>query len=301
MKFLKSSVLALFFCAGTLTGMAASTANTAAPQTAAAAPAAAASAATAAAQTTAEKGASSVPTDPLAGHTGKIIDKYYLTKGSTYNDVTSLLQTIDSKRTGLDEKTRPYYFRVAKDLTDKYFRRVQAYDQKTTEEIGEYLVAKDKSSVWRMDAPNEGMIYGSAEKMLKKSRLIIYPKYLALGSKGIVALQTPGNVPYTLKAKSLNEAVAKIGDDNSIIPVKTGQADILADVTVGDISESGSSRIHVVTQADLERMAYNAYIQQLYLDTYWNWGWGGPFFNDWGWHRPPPPPHRHGHRPPPRR
>ena len=135
------------------------------------------------------------------------------------------------------------------------------------------------------------------EKMMKKSRVIIYPRYLALGSKGIVALQTPGGVPYTLNAKSLNESVAKIGEDNSIIPVKTGQVDILADVTVGDIKETASRRISVVTQADLERMAYNAYLTQLYMDTYWNWG--GPFYHDWGWHRPPPP--HHGHRPPPRR
>ena len=248
---------------------------------------------------TAAKTENSVPTDPLAGHTGKIIDKYYLTKGSTYKDVTTLLQTIDSQRTGLDAKNRPYYFRVDKDLTDKYFRHVRAYDEKTTEQIGEYLVAKDKSSVWRMDAPHEGMIYGSAEKMMKKSRIIIYPRYLALGSKGIVALQTPGNVPYELTAKSLNESVAKIGEDNTIIPEKTGQVDILADVTVGDIKESASRRISVVTQADLQRMAYNAYLTQLYMDTYWNWGWGGPFYNDWGWHRPPRPPR--GHRPPPRR
>ena len=235
----------------------------------------------------------------MAGHTGKIIDKYYLTKGSTYKDVTTLLQTIDSHRTSLDAKDRPYYFRVDKDLTDKYFRRVRAYDDKTTEQIGEYLVAKDKSSVWRMDAPHEGLIYGSAEKMMKKSRVIIYPRYLALGSKGLVALQTPGGVPYTLNAKSLNESIAKIGEDNSIISVKTGQVDILADVTVGDIKETASRRISVVTQADLERMAYNAYLTQLYMDTYCNWG--GPFYNDWGWHRPPPPPPRHGHRPPPRR
>ena len=80
----------------------------------------------------------------------------------------------------------------------------------------------------------------------------------ALGSKGLVALQTPGNVPYDLTAKSLNESVAKIGEDNTIIPVKTGQVDILADVTVGDIKETASRRISVVTQADLERMAYNA-------------------------------------------
>ena len=286
-------MLAALFCTcTTLTGLAADTAKTV-PVEVAAQP----QASETATDKTAEK--ASVLTDPLAGHTGKIIDKYYLTKGSTYKDVTTLLQTIDSQRTGLDAKTRPYYFRVDKDLTDKYFRRVRAYDEKTTEQIGDYLVAKDKSSVWRMDAPHEGLIYGSAEKMMKKSRVIIYPRYLALGSKGLVALQTPGGVPYTLNAKSLNESVAKIGEDNSIIPVKTGQVDILADVTVGDIKETASRRISVVTQADLERMAYNAYLTQLYMDTYWNWG--GPFYRDWGWHRPPPPPPRHGHRPPPRR
>lgn len=286
-------MLAALFCTcTTLTGLAADTAKTV-PAEAAAQP----QAAETATDKTAEK--ASVPTDPLAGHTGKIIDKYYLTKGSTYKDVTTLLQTIDSQRTGLDAKTRPYYFRVDKDLTDKYFRRVRAYDDKTTEQIGEYLVAKDKSSVWRMDTSHEGLIYGSAEKMMKKSRIIIYPRYLALGSKGLVALQTPGNVPYDLTAKSLNESVAKIGEDNTIIPVKTGQVDILADVTVGDIKETASRRISVVTQADLERMAYNAYLTQLYMDTYWNWG--GPFHRDWGWHRPPPPPPHHGHRPPPRR
>ncbi|PAK20782.1 hypothetical protein CJO36_01050 [Megasphaera elsdenii] len=293
MKKWKQAMLAALFCTcTTLTGLAADTAKPV-PAEAAAQP----QAAETATDKTAEK--ASVPTDPLAGHTGKIIDKYYLTKGSTYKDVTTLLQTIDSHRTSLDAKDRPYYFRVDKDLTDKYFRRVRAYDDKTTEQIGEYLVAKDKSSVWRMDTSHEGLIYGSAEKMMKKSRIIIYPRYLALGSKGLVALQTPGNVPYDLTAKSLNESVAKIGEDNTIIPVKTGQVDILADVTVGDIKETASRRISVVTQADLERMAYNAYLTQLYMDTYWNWG--GPFYRDWGWHRPPPPPPRHGHRPPPRR
>ena len=289
MKIWKQAILAALFCTcTTLSGRAADEAAKTVP----AEPVAQVQAAN-----PADTAKASVPTDPLAGHTGKIIDKYYLTKGSTYKDVTTLLQTIDSHRTSLDAKDRPYYFRVDKALTDKYFRRVRAYDEKTTEQIGDYLVAKDKSSVWRMDAPHEGLIYGSAEKMMKKSRIIIYPRYLALGSKGLVALQTPGNVPYDLTAKSLNESVAKIGEDNSIIPVKTGQVDILADVTVGDIKETASRRISVVTQADLERMAYNAYLTQLYMDTYWNWG--GPFYRDWGWHRPPPP--HHGHRPPPPR
>lgn len=248
-------------------------------------------------ETAAPAAAAAVPTDPLAGHDSKLIDKYYLTKGSTYKKVTELLQTIDKNRTGLDGEKQPYYFRVDKDLTDKYFRRVRAYDEKTTAQLGDYLVAKDGSCVWRMDTGKEGLIYGSAAKMMKKSQVIIYPRYLALGSKGIVAFDSPGHVPYTLKAKSLNESIATIGENNTILPHKTGQVDILADVTVGDISDSASRRISVVTQADLSRMAQQAYLTQLYMDSYWRWGPWGPFGSR-GWYGPPPR-HHHGHRPPP--
>lgn len=50
------------------------------------------------------------------------------------------------------------------------------------------------------------------------------------------------NGGHYILSKSLNESVAKIGEDNTIIPVKTGQVDILADVTVGDIKETASRR-----------------------------------------------------------
>ena len=102
MKKWKQAMLAALFCTcTTLTGLAADTAKPD-PAEEAAQP----QAAETATDKIAEK--ASVPTDPLAGHTGKIIDKYYLTKGSTYKDVTTLLQTIDSQRSGLDAKTRPY-------------------------------------------------------------------------------------------------------------------------------------------------------------------------------------------------
>lgn len=83
MKKWKQAVLAALFCTcTTLTGLAADTAKTAPAE---------AAVQTQTAETGAEKTAekASVPTDPLAGHTGKIIDKYYLTKGSTYKDVTT--------------------------------------------------------------------------------------------------------------------------------------------------------------------------------------------------------------------
>ena len=103
MKIWKQAILAALFCTcTTLSGLATDEAAKTVP----AEPAAQVQTAN-----PADTAKASVPTDPLAGHTGKIIDKYYLTKGSTYKDVTTLLQTIDSHRTSLDAKDRPYYFR----------------------------------------------------------------------------------------------------------------------------------------------------------------------------------------------
>ena len=199
--------------------------------------------------------------DPLAGRSPEILKKYYLTSGRTYTWTTELVKSLNPALTGLDDKAAPYYLRVDKELTDKYFRHIRAYDAATHVQKGEFLVAKDKSSVWRMDGANPGMIYGSAEKLLKKSRLVAYPRYLTLGGKGFVRLSVPGNVPTALTAKSLNDSVATINADGIIEPKTTGKVDILADYTVGDQKGTVSRRIYVVTQADLQRIAYNSYLR----------------------------------------
>lgn len=262
----------------------------------------------AAASTVADKGTAvaadtRTAVDPLAGRSPELIKKYYLTSGKTYDRTTTLINSLNPALTGLDSKQSSYYLRIDKELTDNYFRHVRAYRTDTQELTGDYLVAKDQSSVWRVDGSQPGMIYGSAEKLLKKSRLIVYPRYLALGSKGVVRMQIPGNVPYTLTARSLNDTIARVTNSRVIEPVSTGKADIMADYTVGDQKGTVVREIRVVTKEDLERMAYAAYLNELYFDTMWAydpWPYGWGYYGHHHHHRPgPPPPPPRGHRPPP--
>lgn len=121
-------------------------------------------------------------TDPLRNRPLSLLKKYYLTEGNTYDEITELITSIDSKETGLDQRSS-YYIRVDKDLVDSYFRHVRAYDIHTGILKGDFYVAKDMSAVWRISKEERKLIYGSAEKMLKKSKLTIYPRYIVLGAR----------------------------------------------------------------------------------------------------------------------
>lgn len=240
--------------------------------------------------------------DPLAGANQKILEKFCLVKGRTYNKMTACLNGLDSKVTGLDAKSRPYYLRVDKELTDKFFRRVRAYDEKTKAQIGEYYVAKDQSSVWRVDGDHPGMIAGSAEKVMKKTKLLVYPRYLQMGENGVVRLRTPGDVPYTLQVKSLNENILTVDKENQLIPQKLGKTDILVEAQVGDAKDTGTAAIYVVTKEELQQLAERAYMRRVYMnrmliadELYWRSWWGAPFYHPYYYghhHRPP----RHHHK-----
>lgn len=291
------------FCLGS--GLAAAAPSGQAVQPSAAA-AAAASDAKAAPDGSQERNGTKIIRDPLADADAKVLEKFCLVKGGTYNKMTACLQGLDKSATGLDAASRPYYLRVDRELTDKFFRRVRAYDEKTRTQIGEYYIAKDLSSVWRLDGKEPGMIAGSADKVMKKTRLLVYPRYLQMGEKGVVRLHTPGEVPYTLKVKSLNENVVSVNSGNQLIPEKLGRTDILVEAQVGNVKDSGTASIFVVTKEELQQMAYRSYLRRLYLnelvmldDFYWRSWWGAPFYGPHYYgHRPPPPP-RGGHRPPP--
>lgn len=277
-----------------------------ASQAADTAPAPVTNSATPAVATAAEVKKSPAPrVDPLSGRDQKLIEKYYLTKGRVYEWTTELLKGLNPQLTGLPAKQEDYYLRLDKELTDKYFRHIRAYDAKTHEEKGDFYIAKDKSAVWRLDGEKPGMIYGSAEKMLKKSRLIVYPRYLGLGNKGFVRLDVPGNVPVEITAKSMDEAVAKVDDKGFIEPVATGKTNILVDYVIGDQKGTEARALSVVTKEDLQRLAYASYVRQLYIerlmlyDDFWDpWpSWGPYYYHRHHYHRPPPPPpHHHHHR-----
>lgn len=287
-------LLGLLLVSHPLASQAADTSPAPAAKTETAAPAAAA----------AVKKAPAPRVDPMAGRDQKLIEKYYLIKGRTYEWTTELLKGLNPQLTGLPDKQEAYYLRLDKDLTDKYFRHIRAYDAATHEEKGDFYIAKDKSSVWRLDGDKPGMIYGSAEKLLKKSRLIVYPRYLGLGNKGFVRIDVPGNVPLEVTAKSMDEAVAKVDDKLYIEPVATGKTNILVDYVIGDQKGTEARTLSVVTKEDLQRLAYASYVRQLYIerlmfyDDFWDpWpSWGPYYYHRHHYHRPPPPPPRHHHR-----
>lgn len=242
--------------------------------------------------------------DPLTGRDTSLLKKFYLLNGGTYDKTTGLINNLNPALTGLDAKQDPYYLRVNKDLTDKYFRQVRAYSTKTHELLGDYYVAKDQSSVWRLDGKDPGMIYGSAENLVKKSKLIVYPRYLVLGSQGLVRMDIPGNVPYEIDAKSLNENIARVKDNGVIEPLTTGKANILVDYVIGDQKGSAVQEISVITQQDMERLRANVYMNEVYWNTIWRYdpwpyGWGfRPYYHH---PAPPPPPRHHPMGPPPPR
>jgi DNA polymerase-3 subunit alpha (Gram-positive type) len=50
----------------------------------------------------------------------------------------------------------------------------------------------------------------TAEKLMDKVEVVVYPKKIPLGSYGIIRVHVPGMVPYDVKATSLNTKVADI-------------------------------------------------------------------------------------------
>lgn len=189
-------------------------------------------------------------------------------------------------------------------MTDKYFRHIRAYDKETQEQIGDYYVAKDGQSAWRLDGDKAGLLDGTAKKVMDKTVILVYP-YLELGETTTVRLRTPGNVPYKVTAKSLDENVARVDETNRIVPVKLGKTVLFVEAEIGDVKDTGSVNLRVVTKEELQQIAYSNYMRRLYMQRmmeqslYWDdwgpWGWGyGPRYYA---HRPPPPPPRHGHRP----
>ena len=247
--------------------------------------------------------------DPFAGVDDKWVRKYCLTKGRTYDKVTKRLREMDPQRTGLPVDKDTYYFRVDKKLTDKYFRHIRADRKSNQEQIGDYYVSKDDKSVWRLDGPDAGMLEGSAKKVLDKT-VILLPAYLLKDEEQTVRLRTPGNVPYTVRVKSLDENVVRAEDDR-VIPVRLGKADVYVEATSGDAVEGAVVSVRVVTRAERQRLYQLAYERAVYrqrlLESYMYWdGWGPWGYGPWGYgpyyhgprprpprgHRPPPPPHK---------
>lgn len=185
-------------------------------------------------------------TDPTVNM--KNLSDFYILEGRTYEKVTGLLMALPPQTTGL---TGAYYFRVDKQVVGDYFYHVKAYDTDSHVLKGNYFVAKDESSAWKLQNDQQAsLIYGSAEKLMDKVEVVVYPQKIPLGSYGIIRVHVPGMIPYDIKATSLNTKIADITEHMNIRPLEAGKVDLVVDVKIGDSLRTVTKEITVVDEGD---------------------------------------------------
>lgn len=178
----------------------------------------------------------------------KNLDAYYIVKGARYDETHDLLWSLPEAVTHVTPQS---YMRLDKQLVGKYFYHVSIYDGTSHERQSHFFVAKDNSSVWQLaDNQEAKLVYGTADTLLDKASVVIYPDRIALGSYGIIRVHIPGSLPYDIKVTSLNPAVAKISEKMNIIPVAAGKTDIVVDIKIGDTTKTFTKSIAVVDTAD---------------------------------------------------
>lgn len=211
-------------------------------------------------------------------------DQYYITKGSTYTNVTELLASLPEEATGLNQDH--VSFRIDKQLIGEYFYHVKAYDSESHVMKGNYFVAKDDSCVWRLqDNTAAVLIYGNAEKLIQKAEVVIYPERIPLGSYGIVRVHVPGMLPYDIKVSSLNSSVAKLSDKMNIIPIAAGKTDIVVDLKIGTAMRTFTTAVSIVDTADKPEKNRPSPQTTIGIGIGWGSGWyhhGGGIGIGWG-------------------
>jgi len=231
----------------------------------------------------------------------KVLEKYYITSGKKLNKAVSLLENLPAEQSGLDAE-QSYFYRMDKALTGNYFYHVKAFTPDCQSLIGEYLLAKDNSCVFRKFPEDNStvLLEGTTEKLLKKTEIYRAGAIIPLKSAGKVLVRVPGNLPYDLTLTSLNENIATIKEENGQLLISgnaRGYADILAEVEIGGFIKSEKLRFAVMDERDIAAYeARRAYVPPPVVIGV-GWGWWG---HDHHHHHPGPPPGRHSRGPGPR-
>ena len=203
------------------------------------------------------------------------LEDFYLTSGKKYDEISSAVLLLPQDVTKRIENT---YIRIDKNLVSDYFYDVSLYDGTTHVRQSHFFVAKDKTSIWELpDGKDPALVYGTADELLKKVKVVVYPTKIPLGSYGIIRIQVPGNMPYDIKLTSLNTSVASISDKLNIIPVKTGKTDIVIDLKIGNAAKTVTQTVQVIDTADGELNRDRG--RDVPISVGIGIGWGG------GWHR----------------
>lgn len=86
------------------------------------------------------------------------------------NAAVAIIESLPANLTSLGSANRPYKLLYADETVDGWFYQVVAVHEPTNSIIAKYLVAADLSAVYRNDAEEPGLIYGTPENMLAAQR-----------------------------------------------------------------------------------------------------------------------------------
>lgn len=86
------------------------------------------------------------------------------------NAAVAIIESLPANLTSLGPANRPYKLLYADETVDGWFYQVVAVHEPTNSIIAKYLVAADLSAVYRNDAEEPGLIYGTPENMLVAQR-----------------------------------------------------------------------------------------------------------------------------------
>ena len=179
-----------------------------------------------------------------------VLEKYYLVKGSRYDRIVALLESLPAAATSLTAENRPYGIKVDKQKTGGYFYHAQAYHTGDRTIFGDFLIAKDDSCAWRTDTGGEAaLIYGNTEKLLKECDVRLTADHIIKGDYGRARVALPAALPYDIRITSLNESVAVIDEEQRIIPVAYGKVDLLIELRIGGNIRTFERRAYIVDES----------------------------------------------------
>lgn len=184
----------------------------------------------------------------------KAMASYYITSGKKLDKAVAVLQGIPSVKTGL-VSGETYSYRMDKVLTGNYFYHVKAFKKGTSDVVGEYLLAKDDSCVYRRfpDKDKAELLQGSTDKLLERVEIYSLYREVPIDGFGKVFIRVPGNIPYKLKLTSLNESIASVDAEKSQVKgLARGKVDVLTEVEIDGFIKNKKIRFVVMDEQDME-------------------------------------------------
>ena len=204
------------------------------------------------------------------------MSEYYITEGRKLDETVARLTAVDSAKTGL-AAGQDYAYRMDKNLTGDFFRHVRAFRKGTNETVGDYLVAKDGSCVYRR-YPEDGnrveLLDGTTESLVGKTEIYNLYRKVPIKGAGKVFVRVPGNVPYKLTLTSLDESIAKVDSEKGhVLGVSRGKVDIIAEAEIGGYGKTQKLKFQVVDEQDVAREERSGGGIPISIGIGWGWGW----------------------------